>query len=600
MGCDTGPSTIAAAAGGSSHSYGRHDSGEGSSGYDHGNAFDVLPDTFHAEFITQPIDYPMGAAGGASSVPSPPPPQISHSGSGSPAPSPSQHHHGGGHHSHHQPQLSPSQILPSFLDVYSRQQLPFEHQSTGVASGNRSGSEPQPTTLEQRFAFKQDPTEEPRLQHQHHQQHQRVVPSFGEQFSSPVSSASTSTYHHTQSTFTTAQTDTTDEPFPAPTFLKKESYSPRSSTPTSYSVAVSAAPIPGLSEFYQPPASTPFPQFGPGGSGGDPGSDFLTDTDLRSEGRGACAGTLPAALQGALQGALGHLTTSMRPPLPPSASSSGRRTISGGSSSDLQKLRHPLCPPPLPPLPQGAVGGNRLSNDGGKAASLLCAVCGDNAACQHYGVRTCEGCKGFFKRTVQKNAKYVCLADKNCPVDKRRRNRCQFCRFQKCMAVGMVKEVVRTDNLKGRRGRLPSKPRSPQESPPSPPVSLITALVRAHIDTSPDSSPNKLDYSQVTFWYFRHYKWDFPTLQSSSSTLRPLLKSWRPKTDWCRTMRPRSSNFTTCSHRQSRKFASSAIVSQASTSCAERTRTCFSSRLVWNCLRSGWPTGMYRTKVLSL
>lgn len=126
--------------------------------------------------------------------------------------------------------------------------------------------------------------------------------------------------------------------------------------------------------------------------------------------------------------------------------------------------------------------------------SLLCAVCGDNAACQHYGVRTCEGCKGFFKRTVQKNAKYVCLADKNCPVDKRRRNRCQFCRFQKCLTVGMVKEVVRTDSLKGRRGRLPSKPKSPQESPPSPPVSLITALVRAHVDSSPDI-PN-LDYSK--------------------------------------------------------------------------------------------------------
>ncbi|XP_069735597.1 nuclear receptor subfamily 4immunitygroup A member 1 [Phaenicophaeus curvirostris] len=120
-----------------------------------------------------------------------------------------------------------------------------------------------------------------------------------------------------------------------------------------------------------------------------------------------------------------------------------------------------------------------------------CAVCGDNASCQHYGVRTCEGCKGFFKRTVQKNAKYICLANKDCPVDKRRRNRCQFCRFQKCLAVGMVKEVVRTDSLKGRRGRLPSKPKQP---PDASPVSLITSLVRAHIDSIP--SATKLDYSK--------------------------------------------------------------------------------------------------------
>ncbi|EFN81833.1 Probable nuclear hormone receptor HR38 [Harpegnathos saltator] len=157
-----------------------------------------------------------------------------------------------------------------------------------------------------------------------------------------------------------------------------------------------------------------------------------------------------------------------------------RGSGSGGTASSVSS----------PSPGSGTSGGERAP----PSPSQLCAVCGDTAACQHYGVRTCEGCKGFFKRTVQKGSKYVCLAEKACPVDKRRRNRCQFCRFQKCLVVGMVKEVVRTDSLKGRRGRLPSKPKSPQESPPSPPVSLITALVRAHLDTTPDKA--SLDYSQ--------------------------------------------------------------------------------------------------------
>ncbi|XP_076350704.1 uncharacterized protein LOC143247107 [Tachypleus tridentatus] len=129
------------------------------------------------------------------------------------------------------------------------------------------------------------------------------------------------------------------------------------------------------------------------------------------------------------------------------------------------------------------------------STSQLCAVCGDKAACQHYGVRTCEGCKGFFKRTVQKGANYVCLGNKSCPVDKRRRNRCQFCRFQKCLAVGMNKEVIRSHTLKGRRGRLPSSKKVCQESPPSLPVTLISTLVRAHMDTSPDIA--NLNYSKL-------------------------------------------------------------------------------------------------------
>ncbi|KAJ8016860.1 hypothetical protein DPEC_G00011730 [Dallia pectoralis] len=124
-----------------------------------------------------------------------------------------------------------------------------------------------------------------------------------------------------------------------------------------------------------------------------------------------------------------------------------------------------------------------------------CVVCGDNASCQHYGVRTCEGCKGFFKRTVQKNTKYQCLANQDCPVDKQRRNRCQFCRFQKCLAVGMMKEVVRKDSLKGRRGRLPSRTKETEELlSTGSPVDIIDCLVRAHVESNPDVG--KLDYSK--------------------------------------------------------------------------------------------------------
>ncbi|XP_039970076.1 probable nuclear hormone receptor HR38 [Bactrocera tryoni] len=122
-----------------------------------------------------------------------------------------------------------------------------------------------------------------------------------------------------------------------------------------------------------------------------------------------------------------------------------------------------------------------------------CAVCGDIAVCQHYGVRTCEGCKGFFKRTVQKKSKYVCLSNQSCPVDRRRRNRCQFCRFQKCLGVGMVKEVVRTDSLRGRRGRLPTKQKDNDYFGIYHNLSLISTLVNSHKDTTPDMSC--LDYA---------------------------------------------------------------------------------------------------------
>ncbi|XP_026475143.1 nuclear receptor subfamily 2 group C member 1-like [Ctenocephalides felis] len=72
----------------------------------------------------------------------------------------------------------------------------------------------------------------------------------------------------------------------------------------------------------------------------------------------------------------------------------------------------------------------------------LCLVCGDRASGRHYGAISCEGCKGFFKRSIRKQLGYQCRGTMNCEVTKHHRNRCQYCRLQKCLACGMRSDSV--------------------------------------------------------------------------------------------------------------------------------------------------------------
>lgn len=67
----------------------------------------------------------------------------------------------------------------------------------------------------------------------------------------------------------------------------------------------------------------------------------------------------------------------------------------------------------------------------------LCLVCSDRASGRHYGAISCEGCKGFFKRSIRKQLAYQCRGTMNCEITKHHRNRCQYCRLQKCLACGM-------------------------------------------------------------------------------------------------------------------------------------------------------------------
>lgn len=60
-------------------------------------------------------------------------------------------------------------------------------------------------------------------------------------------------------------------------------------------------------------------------------------------------------------------------------------------------------------------------------------------------------CKGFFKRTVQNRRVYTCVAEGGCEITKAQRNRCQYCRFKKCIEQGMVLQAVREDRMPGGR-----------------------------------------------------------------------------------------------------------------------------------------------------
>ncbi|CAF3962565.1 unnamed protein product [Adineta steineri] len=78
--------------------------------------------------------------------------------------------------------------------------------------------------------------------------------------------------------------------------------------------------------------------------------------------------------------------------------------------------------------------------------NIICAVCGYISNGKHYGILSCNGCSGFFKRSIRRKLIYQCQTKRgNCTIDKIHRNQCQACRFKKCLKMGMLKEAVQSE-----------------------------------------------------------------------------------------------------------------------------------------------------------
>ncbi|KAM3656911.1 nuclear receptor ROR-gamma [Ammospiza maritima maritima] len=87
---------------------------------------------------------------------------------------------------------------------------------------------------------------------------------------------------------------------------------------------------------------------------------------------------------------------------------------------------------------------------------IPCKICGDKSSGVHYGVITCEGCKGFFRRSERRGPSLApCHRGQRCDIDRATRTRCQHCRLQKCLRLGMSRDAVKFGRMsKKRRDRL--------------------------------------------------------------------------------------------------------------------------------------------------
>ncbi|KAK7881311.1 hypothetical protein WMY93_029720 [Mugilogobius chulae] len=117
-------------------------------------------------------------------------------------------------------------------------------------------------------------------------------------------------------------------------------------------------------------------------------------------------------------------------------------------------------------------GGDSMPTEPGVAGadgvSSNCAICGDKATGKHYGASSCDGCKGFFRRSIRKSHIYTCRFSRQCIVDKDKRNQCRFCRLNKCFRAGMKKEAVQNE-----RDRISSRRTIQDQSQDLPPITVL-------------------------------------------------------------------------------------------------------------------------------
>ncbi|KAL4703370.1 hypothetical protein ACJJTC_015448 [Scirpophaga incertulas] len=101
------------------------------------------------------------------------------------------------------------------------------------------------------------------------------------------------------------------------------------------------------------------------------------------------------------------------------------------------------------------------------ALQKICLVCGDKALGYNFNAISCESCKAFFRRNALASKEFKCPFTNNCEITVVTRRFCQKCRLEKCLAVGMVKEFIMSEEDKAEKRRKIEENRAKKRQYPS-------------------------------------------------------------------------------------------------------------------------------------
>ncbi|KAJ0170669.1 hypothetical protein K1T71_013441 [Dendrolimus kikuchii] len=149
----------------------------------------------------------------------------------------------------------------------------------------------------------------------------------------------------------------------------------------------------------------------------------------------------------------------------------------------------------------------------------ICLVCGDKALGYNFNAISCESCKAFFRRNALARKEFKCPFTNNCAITVVTRRFCQKCRLEKCLAMGMVKEFIMSEEDKAEKRRKIEENRARKRQLCDSETAVTTSSKNPRRD---DETVNQSNYAPIQESIVQYDVLNSSTCSPSSTVQSPL------------------------------------------------------------------------------